>query len=211
MTPKPGRPRDPNVDAAVLDAVVALLRSGGYATVRMDEVARRSGVAKTTIYRRWPGIPHLAVAALERALGNRVPVVTGSVEEELAELIRVGGSGWGEDMTVLAALALDVHRQGDAELQSMYRERLIDPLRDRLIALITRGQEEGIFRAPAQPRELADAVIGGLLYRVAVLRDQVGADDAVYFARSVVGCGQRVPPAGLEPATHGLKVHCSAN
>ena len=41
-----------------------LLASHGYAGLRIDEVAASSGVAKTTIYRRWPGLAHLVVAAM---------------------------------------------------------------------------------------------------------------------------------------------------
>ncbi|MHB8285355.1 MAG: TetR/AcrR family transcriptional regulator [Caulobacteraceae bacterium] len=40
--------------AAVLDATAELLFERGFAGASVDEVSRRSGVAKTTIYRHWP-------------------------------------------------------------------------------------------------------------------------------------------------------------
>src|SRR4028118_838411 len=49
-----GRPRDPTPDARIPDQVLALLASHGYARLTLDELASRSGVAKTTILRRWP-------------------------------------------------------------------------------------------------------------------------------------------------------------
>src|SRR4028119_51440 len=52
-----GRPRDPTLDARILDQVLALLASHGYAGLTLDELASRSGVAKTTIPRRRPAKP----------------------------------------------------------------------------------------------------------------------------------------------------------
>jgi AcrR family transcriptional regulator len=40
--------------AAVLDATTQLLFERGFAGATVDEISRRSGVAKTTIYRHWP-------------------------------------------------------------------------------------------------------------------------------------------------------------
>ena len=38
----------------VLEETYRLLSEGGMGGVSVDEVSRRSGVAKTTIYRHWP-------------------------------------------------------------------------------------------------------------------------------------------------------------
>jgi len=47
-----GRPRDPRADAAIEAAVREILAEDGYGRLSMEKVARRSGVAKTTVYRR---------------------------------------------------------------------------------------------------------------------------------------------------------------
>ena len=56
MNPR-GRPRDPMIDDKVTTATLTLLAANGYSGLRVDDVARTSGVAKTTIYRRWPHWP----------------------------------------------------------------------------------------------------------------------------------------------------------
>src|SRR4028119_1035698 len=61
-----GRPRDPTLDARILDQVLALLASHGYAGLTLDELASRSGVAKTTILRRWPSHAARPAAGVER-------------------------------------------------------------------------------------------------------------------------------------------------
>jgi AcrR family transcriptional regulator len=48
-----GRPRDPQIDAAVLKATIVVLGHSGYAGLALEDVARRAGTSKPAIYRRW--------------------------------------------------------------------------------------------------------------------------------------------------------------
>lgn len=66
-----GRPRDASVDVRVLRETFGLLAEKGFRGLRIDEVARRAGVPKSTIYRRWPSLVDLAVDAVDAALGPR--------------------------------------------------------------------------------------------------------------------------------------------
>ena len=61
-----GRPPSPGIDRRILDAALELLASGGYAGFRLDALAKRAGVAKTTILRRWPSKAAVAAAAVEQ-------------------------------------------------------------------------------------------------------------------------------------------------
>src|SRR4051812_11029492 len=69
-----GRPRDPTLDARILEQVLALLGSRGYAGLTLDDLAERTGVAKTTILRRWPSKAAVAAAAVERLALQSVDV-----------------------------------------------------------------------------------------------------------------------------------------
>lgn len=51
---------------AILDAALAIARTGGYDAVRMRTVAERVGIAVGTLYRYYPAKTHLLVAALTR-------------------------------------------------------------------------------------------------------------------------------------------------
>ena len=66
-----GRPRDVGLDERILRQTYALMVSNGYRGLRIDEIARRSGVPKSTIYRRWSSVAELAVDAVDTALGPR--------------------------------------------------------------------------------------------------------------------------------------------
>jgi AcrR family transcriptional regulator len=61
-----GRPPSPGVDERILDAALAMLADGGYVGFRLDALAARAGVAKTTILRRWPSKAAVTAAAVER-------------------------------------------------------------------------------------------------------------------------------------------------
>jgi AcrR family transcriptional regulator len=61
-----GRPRRAEADAEILEAALAMLRVGGYRELSLDEVARRAGTAKSSIYRRWPSKAALAAEVLRR-------------------------------------------------------------------------------------------------------------------------------------------------
>lgn len=74
-----------------LDAVLVELARVGYAALRVDDVATRARVNKTTVYRRWPTKDVLIVAALlsiaERHASLDVPD-TGSLRGDLLEVAR---------------------------------------------------------------------------------------------------------------------------
>jgi len=59
-----GRPRREGADEEILTIARDLLREKGYRDFTVDEVAARAGVAKTTVYRRWPSKAALAAAVI---------------------------------------------------------------------------------------------------------------------------------------------------
>lgn len=66
-TAAPSTPRNPGVDARIFDAALELLRTRGPLAVSIESVAAASGVAKTTIYRRFDNRDALLIAAIESA------------------------------------------------------------------------------------------------------------------------------------------------
>ena len=73
----PGRPRSEKAHQAILAAAMDLLFAQGLHAMSMDDVARRAGVSKATIYRWWPSKERLALDALatEWAAPRRPPVI----------------------------------------------------------------------------------------------------------------------------------------
>jgi len=80
--------RSDEVVRHVLDAAIVELARSGYAEFRMDEVAARAGVNRTTVYRRWPNRLALVTAVVERLRAplrhNPLPD-SGTLERDLVE------------------------------------------------------------------------------------------------------------------------------
>ena len=76
--------RSRRVRRAVLDAVVELLEEGGARAVTIAEVAKRSGVNASSIYRRWHGVDALILDAAQDLSLDTIEVAdTGSLEDDL--------------------------------------------------------------------------------------------------------------------------------
>ena len=71
----------------MLRAATDLVLDRGVDRFSVDEVARRSGVAKTTIYRHFASAKELLVAALDRAMEAPPTPDTGSLREDLLEYL----------------------------------------------------------------------------------------------------------------------------
>jgi AcrR family transcriptional regulator len=79
-----GRPRRAGADEEILRATRELLGKGGYAAFNVDAIAERTGIAKTTIYRRWPTKGALVAAAIDTA---PVAVDAEAIVEEVASVL----------------------------------------------------------------------------------------------------------------------------
>lgn len=178
MTPR-GRPRDTEADGRILRAARDLLLSSGYAGLAIDEVAERAGVAKTTLYRRWPTKDHLAVAVYADMLDQDVPVTdTGDVRADLTTYlrqiaatldgVRLAGRPPGRtdpsagNVAELIAAAARHPDVGQA-VRALYARRIA-----LAIALIERAKERGELRTGTDPVLLLDQLAGALYYRVLV-------------------------------------------
>ena len=73
--------------AKMLAAATDLVLDAGVDGFSVDEVARRSGVAKTTIYRHFSNAKELLVAALDRTMKAPPTPDTGSLRADLLEYL----------------------------------------------------------------------------------------------------------------------------
>ncbi|PID52969.1 MAG: TetR family transcriptional regulator [Micrococcales bacterium] len=179
----------PEVEKRVLNAVFALLTEKGYSGLRIDDVARVSGAAKTTIYRRWSSLPHLVVDTIAASMGNRDFAAT---DDPVADLRRVCVMLVESINADSLAAALDVHRQPEEELRTRYRQRIIEPPRKLLVDTLLRAKDAGLLRSRVAPTDLADLLIGGAIYRLAILHTPVDAAQIDAVIDEIVVAG---PPA----------------
>lgn len=170
---------------AVLAATYALLSEGGIGGVSMDEVSRRSGVSKTTIYRHWPSRYTLLLAACA-ALGSPSEVPdTGSLRGDLEALV----TGLAEQLrsarwpAILPSIIDAAER--DPELAALHAG-LHAGLMTPFLTVAERAQARGDFPAGQTPAELIASVVGPLFYRRWFSKEPIDRDfQAEIIARLV--------------------------
>lgn len=166
--PNPDR-RSERSKQAILDATRELLaEDGGVRALTIEAVAARSGVAKTTIYRRWRDKWELALDAAMIDVLNTFddPVDVGDTRKELITFVNsavktLGSKPYGPAMQGLASEVAT-----DPQLARVYREYVVDPRRRQIQAVIDRGIERGDLRRDTDPRLVQELLIGTIYYRL---------------------------------------------
>ncbi|HEY1811674.1 MAG TPA: TetR/AcrR family transcriptional regulator [Kofleriaceae bacterium] len=126
----------------VFATTLQMLGECGYGTLRIDEVATRAGVNKTTIYRRWPVKSQLVAAALEHYLVIVPPRDTGDLVRDLTENFVESVSRFDVNVTrgLLRMIQLEQHDpEVDAILVDM-RKSVLSSRRTRLDLAVKRGE-----------------------------------------------------------------------
>ena len=191
-----GRPRDTTVDQRILHATTSLLAQKGFRGLRVDDVARSAGVPKSTIYRRWPSLTDLAVAAVDDALGDRETVISDDPLDDLAQIVvRTHTLLISSPLAgTLPQLARDLGNR--PETARLYRERVISPLRDAAIDAVQRAIEQASWEGPDAEMSV-DMMIGTGLYRHNYLGHVPTLEEAFAIADTVAG--RRLPRPDSSP------------
>jgi AcrR family transcriptional regulator len=157
-----GRPRNPEIGAALLRATLEVLDDVGYGRLTLEEVARRAGTTKPAIYRRWPNRPRLVLAALATRLGAAEPPDTGCTLCDLDECLKVFVAAFRRmPPDVLGPLFADC--AGDPELRAAFRATLFDPPRNAVKQTLDRAHERGDLREDVD-RDLILDLLGSLVH-----------------------------------------------
>src|SRR3954454_5304703 len=139
----PGRPLDPEVDRAILAAAGEMLVRDGFQNMTLPAVAAAAGVAKTTVYRRYPSTVELVLATiLHLNTGSAVPD-TGSAR---------GGPAPGLDLSprrfdVSITGTILAEEREHPELLEAARRQMIVPSLDRFRTVLRAGIDRGELRA----------------------------------------------------------------
>jgi AcrR family transcriptional regulator len=157
-----GRPRDPAVERAVLDATLAELAAHGFDGMSIDGIASRAGVSKPTVYRRWPHKAALAISAIAQLVAQEGPPSTGNLVDDLTRQLAAAHSNLERSGSVPMLGTLLATEQRHPELLEMYRERLLRPRRQTLIELFDEARQRGEIAEDADV-ETASLTLIGLL------------------------------------------------
>ena len=152
---------------AILAAAREILAEGGVRDLTVERVAARSGVAKTTVYRRWRDKHELALAVLIDMVESLAPTPElGDTRAELvsfldATIMVVAGTPMGD---VVRGLVPDLG--ADSPLGRAFRERVAAVRLADARRVIERGIERGALRTDLDVELLLDLLLGPVYYRL---------------------------------------------
>jgi AcrR family transcriptional regulator len=164
----------------LLDAALALFIEKGFAATRTEEVARRAGVSKGTLYLYYGSKEELFKAAVRQTLGQLITEgleLAAGYTGPSAELLTILVQTWWE--RVGSTPAAGIHKvvmseaQNFPDLAAFYNDEVIVPA-DRLFSsTVERGIARGEFRA-LPPHEVALAIMAPMIF-MALHRHSLGA------------------------------------
>lgn len=167
----PGRPRDPAADAAILRAALDQLIDRGVEHTSMENVAKRAGVAKMTVYRRWPSKEELLADAIEAA---REDIPNASVDTypaaDLPQTIERLLPRWGAVLAEPRFRALTVRLLGAGSshpsLLAAYWHHHVLPRRERAARTLEAAIEAGILAPDTDIEVLLDMLTGAVIHNL---------------------------------------------
>lgn len=148
--------RSERVLRAVLDATIAELARVGYVALRVEDIATAAGVAKTTIYRRFPTKRELVEAAIRRVGGFHEPSPnTGDVRGDLLVLARRALRFRRTPEGAAISRLLSAETDGDLDL---LRVSLHEARRSERVQVLTAAVERGELPTGTEVNLLAEMI-----------------------------------------------------
>ena len=159
-----GRPRDPDMDQTILRATVELLSEVGYVRLTVAEVARRAGVSKPAIYRRWAQKSQLVVEAMVTQMRAGKDNDSGSAADDLLALTEQLISVLTRTPLGRVLPGLVAEMAADPVLAASYRELIIKPNQRHWRAAVERGIARGEFSEHTDVDFVLNSLAGPLYF-----------------------------------------------
>ena len=161
-----GRGRSAESEAAVMTATADLLKEMPLRDLTIEEIAKRAGVGKATIYKWWPSKASVALDAYLKIMHHKVTVPdTGSFLEDvtlqLRSVMRFYASPDGDTFRQFLAEA-----QSDPEFKKMFLERFLVPRRDATRVMWERAVKRGEVDPGMDVEITMDLIYGPLIFRL---------------------------------------------
>ncbi len=139
-------PRVAQTKRAVLGAALQLIAERGFAGATIERVAEASGVARSTIYRRWPDPSQLFVEAFEPMTDLAYEPPTGNVEADLRRYLREYAARMNDPVYFTAFLTLVDRAAREPEWAATHRA-VVNEVTSRAASILRAGIASGQVKA----------------------------------------------------------------
>jgi AcrR family transcriptional regulator len=171
-----------SITSAITAAMFDELAETGYARMSVDAVARRAGVGKAAVYRRWRSKQAMLLDLVGAAVRQNAPEVpdSGSLAGDVRGFLEVILAQAGHPRARRITLDMVAEATRNPELGAALRDAVAPPRRAAAAKVLSRGIERGELSADID-RELGlDLLISPLLMRLLLTGTPV---DDTYLTR----------------------------
>ncbi|GAA0281501.1 TetR/AcrR family transcriptional regulator [Streptomyces polychromogenes] len=176
-----------DVTEAIRAAVLAELAEAGFARMSIEGIARRAGVGKTAVYRRWKSKLHLVLDLIGVFAADGLPVpATGSLYGDVRALLEVMTHVLRHPVASAVIPDLLVESARNPELADAVRGALLGGQRRLAEGIVAEAVARGELEKQASPERALDLAVGPLYWRQVVVGDSVPGSYLDELARSVV-------------------------
>jgi AcrR family transcriptional regulator len=161
-----GRPRNPALAGAILNAARALLVENGFDSLSVDAIASRAGTTRPAFYRRYEGLPEMLLALMLEDFGTDIEFNYGDVRSDLLAIQRDQIDLF---TSPIARQCLSVFLgalQSSPALNTDFQAHFLRPRREATGRILARAAGRGEIRSDYDPESICDLLTGPLLMRI---------------------------------------------
>lgn len=160
-----GRQRDPEIGEAVVRATLELLAEVEYPELSIGQIAKRAGVYRPAIYRRWPSKQHLVTDVLAASLGVAPTPDTGDLRADLLTGIGTVAAGLGDPVLGRVLIPFVADLGAHPELREAFFDQVFHVRRATTGATLRAAMARGEVRDDVDLEFLLDVLAAPAYFR----------------------------------------------
>lgn len=168
------------VTDAITEATFAELAEAGYARLSMEGVARRAGVGKAALYRRWSSKQDMLSELIRAAVEDTLPPTptTGALRTDLRELLGTYRSQLAHPVVSSIGLGLLAETRRESGLAQVLAESVAAPRRAAAAGMLQAAIDRGELPAELDTELALDLLIAPMVFRMTIMD---GPSDDAYL------------------------------
>jgi AcrR family transcriptional regulator len=160
-----------DVTEAIREAVFEELAAVGYARTSIEGVARRAGVGKTAVYRRWRSKLHLVLDLVSAIAVQGLPAPdTGTLEGDLRLLYELTSRALRHPIASQIIPDLQAEAARNPEIADAMQKALREGQEGVASGIVAAAEQRGEVRSGIDPDLALDLISGPLYWRSVVIR-----------------------------------------
>jgi AcrR family transcriptional regulator len=166
------------VTDAITEATFAELAETGYARMSMEAIARRAGVGKAALYRRWSSKQEMVAELIRNAVEDTLPPIpaTGALHTDLREVLGTIRAQLAHPVVRSIAPGLLAEASHTSTFADMLYTSVAPPRRAAGRAVLQAAIDRGELPADLDTELALDLLIAPLIFRVLIVDGN--SDDA---------------------------------